>query len=68
MLSAPMGSEQPAAQTSLRQSMLESSNVNAMTSVTTLIGVQREAEMLGRAMSLFDTEFNHIAASELGKV
>jgi hypothetical protein len=30
--------------------------------------VQREAEMLQRAMSLFDTEFNHIAASDLAKV
>ncbi len=68
LLSAPVGSEQPAPQTSLRQTMLEGSNVNAMSSVTSLIGVQREAEMLGRAMSLFDTEFNHIAASELGKV
>jgi len=68
LLSAPAGSAQPAKQLSLRQAMLESSNVNAIASVTALIGVQREAEMLGRALSLFDTEFNHIAASELGKV
>lgn len=68
LLSAPAKSEQPAQQVSLRQATLESSNVNAISSVVTLIGVQREAEMLGRAMSLFDTEFNHIAASELGKV
>jgi len=68
LLSAPAGSEQPAANSALRQAALESSNVNAIGSVTTLIGVQREFEMLGRAMSLFDTEFNHIAASELAKV
>ena len=68
LLSAPDGSEQPAKQVSVRQATLESSNVNAIASVTALIGVQREAEMLGRAMSLFDTEFNHIAASELAKV
>ncbi len=68
LLSAPAKSEQPAQTVSLRQATLESSNVNAIGSVVTLIGVQREAEMLGRAMSLFDTEFNHIAASELGKV
>jgi flagellar basal-body rod protein FlgF len=68
LLAAPEKSEQPAQQVSLRQATLESSNVNAIGSVVTLIGVQREAEMLGRAMSLFDTEFNHIAASELGKV
>jgi flagellar basal-body rod protein FlgF/flagellar basal-body rod protein FlgG len=68
LLSAPAGSEQPAPQASLRQSMLESSNVDAVSSIAGLIGTQREAEMLGRAMSLFDTEFNHIAASELAKV
>ncbi len=68
LLAAPVASERPAQQSSLRQGMLESSNVNPITMVTALIGVQRQAEMLGRAMSLFDTEFNHIAASELGKV
>ncbi|MGA9354642.1 MAG: flagellar basal-body rod protein FlgF [Terriglobales bacterium] len=68
LLSASGGREQPAQNVVLRQASLESSNVNAITSVTALIGVQRQAEMLGRAMSLFDTEFNHIAASELAKV
>ena len=68
LLSAPENSERPAAKVALRQAALESSNVSALNSVVTLIGVQREAEMLGRAMSLFDTEFNHIAASELAKV
>ncbi|MGA7685423.1 MAG: flagellar basal-body rod protein FlgF [Terriglobales bacterium] len=68
LLSAPAGQEQPAESVALRQASLESSNVNAISSVTALIGVQRQAEMLGRAMSLFDTEFNHIAASELAKV
>lgn len=68
LLSAPAGSEQPVQQVTLRQATLESSNVNAIASVTALIGVQREAEMLGRALSLFDAQFNHIAASELAKV
>lgn len=68
LFSAPPGSEQPAQQASLRQAMLESSNVDAISSIVELIGVQREAEMLGRAMTLFDSEFNRIAASELGKV
>jgi flagellar basal-body rod protein FlgF len=68
LLSAPAGSEQPAQQALLRQSTLESSNVNAISSVVGLISVQREAEMLGRAMSLFDTEFNHISATDLAKV
>ena len=68
LLSAPAGSERAAQQATVRQATLESSNVNAINAVTALIGVQREAEMMGRALSLFDTEFNHIAASELSKV
>lgn len=68
LVSAPAGTEQPAQEASLRQSTMESSNVNAISSVVGMISVQRQAEMLGRAMSLFDTEFNHIAASDLAKV
>jgi flagellar basal-body rod protein FlgF len=68
LLSAPAGTERPAPEALLRQSTLESSNVNAISAVVGLIGVQREAEMMGRALSLFDTEFNHIAASDLAKV
>jgi flagellar basal-body rod protein FlgF len=68
LLSASAGTGQPAQNASLRQSTLESSNVNAISSVVGLIAVQREAEMMGRALSLFDTEFNHIAASDLAKV
>jgi len=68
LIAAPEGSAQPAQQSALRQGALESSNVNSISSVVTLIGVQRQAEMLQRAMSLFDTEFNRIATSDLPKV
>jgi len=68
VLAAPAGSARPAASPTLRQGALETSNVNAIEGVTALIGVQRQAEMLQRAMSLFDTEFNHIASSDLPKV
>ena len=68
MISAPEGSAIPSPQSTLRQGTLESSNVNSIGSVVTLIGVQRQAEMLQRAMSLFDTEFNRIATSDLAKV
>jgi len=67
-LSAPSGSELPARETSVRQGMLESSNVNAIRAVMTLIGVQREAEMLQRALSLFHSEFNRIASNDLPRV
>ena len=68
LIAAPEGSAKPAQQPALKQGALEASNVNSIGSVVTLIGVQRQAEMLQRAMSLFDTEFNHIASSELAKV
>ena len=68
LLSAPNGSELPARETSLRQGMLESSNVNAIHAVMTLIGVQREAEMMQRALSLFHSEFNRIASNDLPRV
>jgi flagellar basal-body rod protein FlgF len=68
LFSAPAGSEQAVAEPAMRQGSLESSNVEAVSSVVTLIGVERQAEMLSRALSLFDTEFNQIAASQLAKV
>ena len=68
LLSAPEGSAQLVSQPALRPRALESSNVNSISSVVTLIGVQRQAEMLQRCMSLFDSEFNHIASTELAKV
>ena len=68
LIAAPEGSAKAAPQSELKQGALESSNVNPISSVVTLIGVQREAEMLQRCMSLFDTEFNRIAASDLAKV
>ena len=68
LIAAPDGSAKPAQGATLKQGGLESSNVNPIRSVVTLIGVQREAEMLQRAMSLFDTELNRIASSDLAKV
>ncbi len=53
---------------SIRQGMLESSNVNAVAASIALIAVQRQAEMLQRALSLFANDFNHIAASELPRL
>lgn len=53
---------------SVRQGMLESSNVNPVASVIGLINVQREAEMLQRVMSVYYGEFDRIAATELARV
>ncbi len=68
LLSAPDGSSSPVLQPTLKQGALESSNVNSVSSVVALIGVQRQAEMLQRALSLFDSEFNRVATTDLAKV
>jgi len=68
LVAASDGSAQPATHTTIQPGTLESSNVNSITSVMTLIGVQRHAEMLQRALSMFDNEFNRIATSELSRV
>lgn len=68
LLNAPAGSAKPARQSAVKQGALESSNVNSIAAVVTLIGVQRQAEMLQRAMSLFDSELNRTATTDLAKV
>jgi flagellar basal-body rod protein FlgF/flagellar basal-body rod protein FlgG len=45
--------------------MLESSNVSPIAAMVGLISAQRQAEMIERAMSAFDSTFNRIAADEL---
>jgi len=65
---APDGTALPPASSSIRQGMLEESNVSPVESVVQLITVQRGAEMMQRALSLFDTQFNQTAAQDLPRV
>ena len=64
----PAGAARAAKASAVRQGMLESSNVNPVTAAVELISVQREAEMLQRALSLFHSEFQRIAAQDLPRV
>ncbi|MGA7380064.1 MAG: flagellar basal-body rod protein FlgF [Terriglobales bacterium] len=66
--SAPDNTVQPAAHSSVRQGMLEASNVNPVTAVVDLLAIQRRAEMLERAMSAFYSNFNKVAANDLPHV
>jgi flagellar basal-body rod protein FlgF len=66
--SAPNDAPAPATTAAVRQGMLEASNVSPVSAVVSLITVQREAEMLQRALSTFYSEFNHIASTDLAKV
>jgi len=52
----------------IRQGMLESSNVNSVKAVVDMIAVQRHAEMLERAMTVFASNLDHIAANDLPKI
>jgi flagellar basal-body rod protein FlgF len=63
--SASSGAEKPAVASWVRQGMLESSNVSPIAAMVGLISAQRQAEMIERAMSAFDSTFNRIAADEL---
>jgi flagellar basal-body rod protein FlgF len=58
----------PAATSSIRQGMLENSNVSTVEGVVQLISIQRNAEMMQRALTLFDSQFNQTAAQDLPRV
>jgi flagellar basal-body rod protein FlgF len=66
--SVPATAVSPALHTQIQAGMLESSNVNPVAAVVALIAAQRQAEMVGRAMSAFYTDFNRVAADELPRV
>jgi flagellar basal-body rod protein FlgF len=65
---APTGSAVPAGESSVSQGMLEGSNVSATESVVQLISVQRNAEMMSRALSALDGQLNQVAVQDLPKV
>lgn len=62
------GTVKPATSSSLRQGMLESSNLNAVSASVGLITIQRHADMLFRTLNIFHTEFNKSAAEDLPRV
>lgn len=66
--SAPENTATAATNSSVRQGMLESSNVNPITSMVDLVTAQRTAEMMERALSMFSNEMDKTAAQDLPKV
>lgn len=65
---APQGAAQPAASAVLHQGKLEGSNLNVVQATMRLMMVQRQAETMQRALSLFYSEFNRTATEDLPKV
>jgi len=68
LLSAPANTATPATQSSVRQGMLESSNVNPIIGMVQLVTAQRSAEMMQRALSMFNSEIDKTATQDLPKV
>lgn len=66
--SAPAASAKTAVASSVRQGMLESSNVSPVAAMVSLISAQRQAEMMERALGEFYSDFNRIATDDLPRV
>jgi flagellar basal-body rod protein FlgF len=66
--SAPPNTATTATNSNVRQGMLESSNVNPIASMVELVTAQRAAEMMQRALSMFNNEMDKTAAQDLPKV
>jgi flagellar basal-body rod protein FlgF len=64
----PAGATIAATNSQVRQSMLEGSNVNPVTSVVELITAQREVEAMRRVLTMFNTEIDKTAAQDLPRV
>jgi flagellar basal body rod protein FlgG len=65
---APAGAAIPAKNSQVRQGMLESSNVNPVTSVVEMITAEREVETMRRVLTMFSTELDKTAAQDLPRV
>lgn len=68
LYTAPAGSALAPAASSIRQGMLENSNVSPVEGAVQIIMIQRNAEMMQRALSIFDSQFNQTAVEQLPKV
>jgi flagellar basal-body rod protein FlgF/flagellar basal-body rod protein FlgG len=58
----------PAANVTVHQGAVESSNQDVIQGTLDLIVMQRQAEMMQKALTMFHTEFNKIAAEDTPKV
>jgi flagellar basal body rod protein FlgG len=65
---APAGTATNATNSKVRQGMIESSNVNPVTSVVELITAQREVESMRHVLTMFSTDMDKTAAQDLPRV
>jgi flagellar basal-body rod protein FlgF len=62
---APAGTAKASPTSQVRQGALEGANMDPVSGTVSLIVLQRNAEMLQKALTIFHTEFNKIAAEDL---
>jgi flagellar basal-body rod protein FlgF len=65
---APPGTATSATKSAVRQGVLESSNVNPVTSVVEMISAQRDVETMRRVLTMFNAEMDKTAAQDLPHV
>jgi flagellar basal-body rod protein FlgF len=65
---APPDTAETSTDSDVRQGFLESSNVNPILGLVDLITAQRSAEMMQRALSMFNSEIDKTATQDLPKV
>ncbi len=67
-VTAPDGAGKPAVNTTVRQGALETSNSDPIRGTVALIDLQRTAQIMEKALSIFHNEFNKTAAQDLPRV
>lgn len=65
---APSGTQPAAIGSTVEEGALEGANLDAVHGTMQLILVQRQAEMMQKALSVFDNSFDKTAAEDLGRV
>lgn len=65
---APAGTEIPAVGENVRQGTIETSNINPVSAAVDLMVLQRQADMMSRALSILNTDFNRPATTDLPRV
>ena len=65
---APAGSEGPSPGSTVVQGMLETSNINPVEGTIGLILIQRQADMLGKAIQIFSLDFDRSAVQDVPHV
>ncbi len=66
---APQGAKaELSGNATVRQGMIEAANQDTITGTLDLVAMQRQAEMMQKALTVFHTEFNKIATEDLPKV